>query len=70
LTGFTKTKEAEAGLTDAAPFVVEDMLAANGGDYAIGADWASHAIIDGKLFTGQNPASSKDASKALLKRLS
>lgn len=70
LTGFTKTKEAAAGLTDVAPFLVEDMLAANGGDYAKGADWASHVVIDGKLVTGQNPASSKDAAKALLKLLS
>ena len=57
-------------LTDVAPFLVEDMLATDGGDYAKGADWASHVVVDGKLITGQNPASSKDAAKALLKLLS
>ena len=48
------------------PFLVEDMLKANGGRYAKGADWASYVLTDGKLVTGQNPASSEQAAKALL----
>ena len=69
VTGFTNTEEAAAGLTDVVPFLVEDMLVANGGAYSKGPDWASHVVVDGKLVTGQNPASSKDAAKALLKML-
>jgi putative intracellular protease/amidase len=48
------------------PFLVEDMLAANGGIYSKSADWASHVVVDGKLITGQNPASSKEAALALV----
>jgi putative intracellular protease/amidase len=66
VTGFTNTEEAAAGLTDVVPFLVEDMLTQNGGHYSKGADWASHVVTDGKLITGQNPASSKDAALALL----
>ena len=66
VTGFTNTEEAGVGLTDVVPFLVEDMLTANGGVYSKGSDWASHVIIDGKLITGQNPASSKDAALALV----
>ncbi len=64
--GFTNTEEDAVGLTDVVPFLVEDMLKANGGDYSKGDDWASHVVTDGKLITGQNPASSEAAAKALL----
>ena len=66
VTAFTNTEEAAAGLTDVVPFLVEDMVVANGGIYSKGADWASHVVVDGKLITGQNPASSKEAALALV----
>lgn len=66
VTGFTNTEEAAAGLTDAVPFLIEDMLVANGALYSKADDWASHVVVDGKLITGQNPASSKAAAEALL----
>lgn len=66
VTGFTNTEEAGVGLTDVVPFLVEDMLKANGGRYEKGADWASFVVVDGKLVTGQNPASSEEAARKLL----
>lgn len=66
VTGFTNTEEESAGLTRVVPFLVEDMLQANGGKYQKGADWASFVVTDGKLVTGQNPASSEDAARKLL----
>jgi len=66
VTGFTNTEEEGAGLTDVVPFLVEDMLKANGGDYKKGDDWASFVVVDGKLVTGQNPASSEEAAHKLL----
>jgi putative intracellular protease/amidase len=69
VTGFANNEEAAVGLTDVVPFLVEDMLKANGGHYSKGADWASHVVEDGHLITGQNPASSQAAAEALLKRL-
>ncbi len=66
VTGFTNTEEAGAGLTDVVPFLVEDMLKANGGNYHKGDDWASFVVTDGKLVTGQNPASSAEAARKLL----
>lgn len=67
VTGFTNTEEAAVGLTDVVPFLVEDMLKANGGLYEKGGDWGSYVVVDGKLVTGQNPASSEAAAKELLK---
>lgn len=66
VTGFTNSEEEAVGLTDVVPFLVEDMLKQNGGHYEKGDDWASFVLTDGKLVTGQNPASSEEAAKALL----
>ncbi len=66
VTGFTNTEEEGVGLTDVVPFLVEDMLKKNGGDYSKGDDWASYVLVDGKLVTGQNPASSEEAAKEML----
>ncbi|KIN71723.1 type 1 glutamine amidotransferase domain-containing protein [Sulfitobacter guttiformis] len=66
VTGFTNSEEEGVGLTDVVPFLVEDMLKENGGVYVRGDDWASFVTTDGKLVTGQNPASSEEAAKALL----
>lgn len=58
VTGFTNSEEEAVGLTDVVPFLVEDMLIENGGIYTKKDDWATYAIQDGNLITGQNPASS------------
>ena len=66
VTGFTNTEEAAVGLTDIVPFLIEDMLKANGGQYSKKDDWQRYVITDGNLVTGQNPASSEDAARAVL----
>jgi putative intracellular protease/amidase len=70
VTGFTNTEEQAAGLTEIVPFLVEDMLRTNGGNYSKVADWQPHVVKDGLLITGQNPASSAPAAKELLEQLS
>ena len=69
VTGFTNSEEAAAGLTDVVPFLVEDMLKENGGDYSKAGDWEAYVVKDGTLVTGQNPASSGPAAEALLDML-
>ncbi|MCM2318770.1 MAG: type 1 glutamine amidotransferase domain-containing protein [Pseudomonas sp.] len=69
VTGFSNSEEAAVGLSDVVPFLVEDMLKANGGQYSCAADWQSHVAVDGLLVTGQNPASSEASAEALLKLL-
>ena len=66
VTGFTNSEEEGVGLRDVVPFLVEDMLKASGAEYRKGADWESFVLVDGKLVTGQNPASSEDAARKLL----
>jgi putative intracellular protease/amidase len=69
VTGFTNTEEAAVQLTDIVPFLVEDMLKEKGGSYSKGADWQSYVVEDGNLITGQNPASSAAAARAVLSQL-
>lgn len=69
VTGFTNTEEEAVQLTKVVPYLVEDVLKANGAEFSRGDDWASYAITDGKLVTGQNPASSEAGAHALMKLL-
>ena len=69
VTGFTNTEEEAVQLTKIVPFLVEDMLREHGGIYSKGADWQSYVVTDGKLITGQNPASSAEAARAVLAQL-
>lgn len=69
VTGFSNSEEDAVGLTEIVPFLVEDMLKQNGGKYTKQADWQPHIVADGLLITGQNPASSEPAAKALLAKL-
>ncbi len=69
VTGFTNSEEAAVELTDIVPFLVEDMLIENGGDFQKGQDWTPFVVSDGNLITGQNPASSELVAQALINRL-
>ncbi len=70
VTGFTNGEEAGVQLTDVVPFLIEDEFKALGALYQKGDDWAPHVVEDGKLITGQNPASSEGVAKALIAQLS
>ena len=69
VTGFTNGEEDAVELTDVVPFLVEDMLIANGGKYTKGDDFGVYVVEDGMLVTGQNPASSAKAAEVLLTKL-
>ena len=69
VTGFSNSEEEAVQLTQVVPFLVEDMLKANGGIFSKGDDWASYTVTDGMLLTGQNPGSSEAVAEALLAKL-
>src|SRR6202034_4380320 len=69
VTGFTNGEETEMQLTRVVPFLVEDELLRLGAVFAKRKDWDPFAITDGRLITGQNPASSTSAAKALMELL-
>lgn len=69
VTGFANSEEEEVQLTNVVPFLVEDELKRLGGLYEQKPNWESFAITDGRLITGQNPASSTAGAQALLRLL-
>ena len=69
LTGFSNSEEAAVELTDIVPFLLENILQQQGAIYSKAADWQPYVVTDGWLITGQNPASSEEAARALIERL-
>jgi putative intracellular protease/amidase len=69
VTGFTNEEEADVQLTKVVPFLVEDELKRLGAIFEKVPNWQPFSITDGRLITGQNPASSTSAAQALLKLL-
>ncbi|WDA12338.1 type 1 glutamine amidotransferase domain-containing protein [Paracoccus marcusii] len=65
--GFTNSEEDAVGLSDVVPFMLEDQLKAQGGHHQKGPDWQPFAVADGNLVTGQNPASSAEVARLMLK---
>lgn len=69
LTAFTDEEEAAAELGKEVPFLLESKLREEGAKFVAGKKWASHVEVDGKLVTGQNPASSAAVADALIRAL-
>ncbi len=69
VTGFTDDEEKAVGLEEVVPLSIEQEFKKAGGKYQKGANWAPFALTDGKLVTGQNPASSELAADATMKLL-
>jgi putative intracellular protease/amidase len=67
VTGFTNDEEEEVHLTNVVPFLVENELKRLGGIFEKAPNWQPFSVVDGRLITGQNPASSTVAAQALLK---
>jgi putative intracellular protease/amidase len=70
VTGFSNDEEEAAKLTKVVPFLLESMLIERGGRYekAIGL-WKEHVVTDGRLVTGQNPASAAGVGREVARLL-
>ncbi len=66
---FSDSEERAAGLDEAVPFLLETRLRELGGRDESGADFQPFAVTDGRLVTGQNPASSALTAKLVLEAL-
>lgn len=59
MTGFANSEEEISGLSAKAKWLVETRLVELGADYSKAPEpFASYVVVDGQLYTGQNPASS------------
>ena len=69
ITAFTDEEEIAVQLEKVVPFMLETTLRAEGANFVVGPQWASHVELDGNLITGQNPASSEAIAHAVLEHL-
>ena len=69
VSGFSNSEGAAVQLAEGLPLLLEDELKAKGAIHSRGDGWSPYAVTDGNLITGQNPASSQPAEKALLHNL-
>jgi putative intracellular protease/amidase len=69
LTVFSNEEELGGGTGENTPWLVEDALKEKGAVVDNAAAWTSHVVRDGNLITGQNPQSSEDVAKEVIKAL-
>lgn len=69
VTGFTDSEEHAVGLEAVVPFLLETKLRSLGADVVVADDFSVHALRDGRLVTGQNPASSAKVGELLLEAM-
>lgn len=69
ITAFTDAEEIAVELDNAVPFLLETKLREEGATFVVGEKWVAHTQVDGNLVTGQNPASSEGAAKAVIRLL-
>ena len=68
LTAFSKKEEYDYARDDV-PYELEDALRAEGADYSSAENWQPKVVVDGRLMTGQNPASAGPMAKELVAAL-
>jgi putative intracellular protease/amidase len=68
VTGFSIAEEKNYAKEDV-PFELEDALKNRGAKYSAAAPWQAYVVTDGRLVTGQNPASAKGVAESVIKIL-
>lgn len=66
---FTDEEEAEVGYTKVVPYLLATTLKERGALHQPAANWSENIVVDGRLVTGQNPASAHGVGKAVVDQL-
>ena len=63
---FTNEEEAAVGLTNVVPYLLADALTRHGAKHVTVGNFAANTVVDGRLVTGQNPASAVGVGEAIV----
>lgn len=66
---FTDEEERAVAKDDVVPFMLETKLRERGGVFSESGNFESHVVVDGRLVTGQNPASATGVAEAVVELL-
>ena len=69
LASFTNDEEAEVKYTKVVPFLLATALEERGARHQPAPNWTEKVVIDGRLITGQNPASARGVGQAVVHQL-
>jgi putative intracellular protease/amidase len=69
LAAFTDEEEAEVGYTKVVPYLLATTLKAHGALHQAAPNWSVNVVTDGRLITGQNPASAHGVGEAIVDQL-
>lgn len=69
LAAFTDDEEAEVKYTKVVPYLLATTLKERGALHRAAPNWSENVVTDGRLITGQNPASAHGVGKAIVDKL-
>jgi putative intracellular protease/amidase len=69
VSSFTDEEEAAVGLAEVVPFLLETALVERGAKHTKAPNFTPHAVADGRLVTGQNPASATRVAELAVRQL-
>jgi putative intracellular protease/amidase len=69
INAFTNEEEIAVKLENVVPFMLETKLIERGARFEKSGLWQPHVTVDGRVVTGQNPASAHGVGEAILKEL-
>jgi len=69
VSGFTNKEEADLGTTEIVPFLLQDKLVEQGTIFIEGNAWQENVVVEGRLITGQNPASAQKVAQSIIQQL-
>lgn len=64
IAAFTNAEERAVGMASVVPFLLADELVARGARHDEGPSFLPHVVVDGRLVTGQNPASAAGVARS------
>ena len=65
ITSFSNAEEEKYAIADV-PFLLESALRGRGSNYSAAAPWQVYVVADGRLVTGQNPASARSVAEKMI----
>lgn len=69
LAAFTDDEEAEVKYTHVVPYLLASTLKQRGALHQPAPNWTANVVVDGRLITGQNPASAHGVGEAIVEQL-
>jgi putative intracellular protease/amidase len=69
VSALTNEEEELLGQKHIMPFLLQDKLIERGAEHIYGKPWKENVVVDGRLITGQNPASATKVAEKIIQQL-